>query len=31
MAFRMERLEAIGNGQVPAVAATAFRLLTEGL
>jgi hypothetical protein len=31
MAFRMERLEAIGNGQVPAVAATAFRLLSKNI
>jgi len=29
MAYRMEQLEAIGNGQVPAVAATAFQLLVE--
>jgi DNA (cytosine-5)-methyltransferase 1 len=29
MAYRMEQLEAIGNGQVPAVAATAFNLLKE--
>jgi hypothetical protein len=29
MAYRMERLEAVGNGQVPAVAATAFNLLKE--
>jgi hypothetical protein len=28
---RVDRLKAIGNGQVPAVAATAFRLLSEGL
>lgn len=27
----VDRLKAIGNGQVPAVAATAFRILTEGL
>jgi hypothetical protein len=31
VASRVDRLKAIGNGQVPAVAATAFRLLTEGL
>jgi len=31
VAARVDRLKAIGNGQVPAVAATAFRLLTEGL
>ena len=29
VASRMDRLKAIGNGQVPAVAATAFRILTE--
>ena len=29
MAARMDRLTAIGNGQVPRVAATAFRLLTN--
>jgi hypothetical protein len=28
---RVDRLKAIGNGQVPAVAATAFQLLSEGL
>ena len=28
MAARVDRLKAIGNGQVPAVAATAFRILT---
>jgi hypothetical protein len=27
VAARVDRLKAIGNGQVPAVAATAFRLL----
>jgi len=31
VAHRMDRLKAIGNGQVPAVAATAFRILSEGL
>jgi DNA (cytosine-5)-methyltransferase 1 len=31
VAARVDRLKAIGNGQVPAVAATAFRLLSEGL
>ena len=31
MGARVDRLKAIGNGQVPAVAATAFRLLTEDL
>jgi DNA (cytosine-5)-methyltransferase 1 len=31
MASRVDRLKAIGNGQVPIVAATAWRLLTEGL
>jgi hypothetical protein len=31
VAARMDRLKAIGNGQVPAVAATAFQLLSEGL
>lgn len=30
-AYRMERIKAIGNAQVPAVAATAWRLLTENL
>ena len=29
VAARMDRLKAIGNGQVPAVAATAWKLLTE--
>jgi DNA (cytosine-5)-methyltransferase 1 len=29
VAHRVERIRAIGNGQVPAVAATAWRLLTE--
>lgn len=29
VADRVDRLKAIGNGQVPAVAATAFRILTE--
>jgi DNA (cytosine-5)-methyltransferase 1 len=29
VAARVDRLKAIGNGQVPAVAATAFRILTE--
>jgi DNA (cytosine-5)-methyltransferase 1 len=29
VAARMDRLKAIGNGQVPLCAATAFRLLTE--
>ena len=28
---RADRLKSIGNGQVPAVAATAFRILSEGL
>jgi hypothetical protein len=31
IASRVDRLKAIGNGQVPAVAATAFQLLSEGL
>lgn len=31
VAARVDRIRAIGNGQVPAVAATAWRLLTEGL
>jgi DNA (cytosine-5)-methyltransferase 1 len=31
MANRVDRLKAIGNGQVPAVAATAFSLLSESL
>lgn len=30
VASRVDRLKAIGNGQVPAVAAAAWRLLTEG-
>jgi len=30
LAHRMERTKAIGNGQVPAVAAAAWRLLTGG-
>ena len=30
VAKRVDRLKAIGNGQVPAVAATAFRILSEG-
>jgi DNA (cytosine-5)-methyltransferase 1 len=29
MAHRVDRLKAIGNGQVPTVAATAFRILKE--
>jgi hypothetical protein len=29
VAARVDRLKAIGNGQVPAVAATAWKLLTE--
>lgn len=29
LAYRVDRFKAIGNGQVPAVAATAFRLLME--
>jgi len=29
MAFRMDRLKATGNGQIPIVAATALRILTE--
>jgi hypothetical protein len=29
MAARVDRLKAIGNGQVPSVAATAWKLLTE--
>ena len=28
---RVDRLKAIGNGQVPQCAATAFRILSEGL
>ena len=31
LAFRMDRLKALGNGQVPIVAATAFELLRERL
>ena len=31
VASRVDRLKAIGNGQVPAVAAAAFQLLSEGL
>ena len=31
MAEWMDGVAALGNGQVPAVAATAFRLLSEGL
>ena len=31
VARNVDRLKAIGNGQVPAVAATAFRVLSEGL
>jgi DNA (cytosine-5)-methyltransferase 1 len=31
LAYRIDRVKAIGNGQVPAVAATAFRILSEGL
>jgi DNA (cytosine-5)-methyltransferase 1 len=31
VAARVDRLKAIGNGQVPAVAATAFRLLSKNL
>lgn len=31
VANRVDRLKAIGNGQVPAVAATAFMVLSEGL
>ena len=31
VANRMDRLHAAGNGQVPSVAATAFRILSEGL
>ena len=31
VAYRVDRLKALGNGQVPAVAATAWRLLTAGL
>jgi hypothetical protein len=29
VAARVDRLKAIGNGQVPAVAATAWRMLTD--
>jgi hypothetical protein len=29
MAHRVDRLKALGNGQVPAVAETAFRVLTR--
>jgi hypothetical protein len=29
VAARVDRLKAIGNGQVPAVAATAWRLLND--
>jgi hypothetical protein len=29
VAARVDRLKAIGNGQVPAVAATAWKLLSE--
>jgi hypothetical protein len=29
VAARVDRLKAIGNGQVPLCAATAFKLLTE--
>lgn len=31
VAYRANRLKAIGNGQVPQVAATAFRILSEGV
>jgi DNA (cytosine-5)-methyltransferase 1 len=31
VASRVDRLKAIGNGQVPSVAATAFRILSRGL
>jgi hypothetical protein len=31
MAYRMERYKATGNGQVPAVAAAAFRLLSQNI
>lgn len=31
MGSRVDRLKAIGNGQVPAVAAIAFTILSEGL
>jgi len=30
VARNMDRLKAIGNGQVPIVAATAWRILTQG-
>jgi DNA (cytosine-5)-methyltransferase 1 len=29
VAYRMDRLKAIGNGQVPVVAASAFKLLSD--
>jgi hypothetical protein len=31
VAARVDRLKAIGNGQVPRVAATAWNLLTENI
>ena len=31
MAHRVDRIKALGNGQVPAVAATAWKLLSDGL
>jgi hypothetical protein len=31
VANRVDRLEAIGDGQVPLVAASAFKILSEGL
>jgi hypothetical protein len=31
VANRVDRLKAIGNGQVPAVAARAWRILTENV
>ena len=31
VADRVDRLEAVGNGQIPLVAATAFRVLSQGL
>jgi hypothetical protein len=31
VAARVDRLKALGNGQVPAVAATAWKLLTENI
>jgi hypothetical protein len=31
VAYRLDRLKAIGNGQVPLCAATAWRLLNERL